>query len=773
MAGSSDANALMLQFSADISKMQKQVDKVVGIVDSGSKKMEVRAKKAMSEIEGSFTLTNVGKALDSVFDNTRLKVFDSATARFGVTGRALELLGSTGLVAAAGVVAVGAAFAEARGAAKFADDIQDTAARLHTTTDALQEFRYANFQAGGSMEGADQALEAFSGNLGKAQEGLKKGQRAFLALGFTKAQILSFTDADSALKAVTQRIAELKSDPQKDALIDQLGLTGMKPLILEGVGAMEALRQKAHEIGIVMDADIIQRGAEANKQFEVLTKVVDVQLKSAFIDLAPVLVDLLKFAASLAKQIADIADMLRSVENRSSAGLQRQMARNAQSINDNINPSAASRATGTLLFGGAYDSMRAVEIARATKENQQLQAELLARGSPAAPTIPHGTRELIDQGSHPKEKKTPFDHSDDTARKAIAAADQEVLSLTQQITGTIQDHLDTEIVLLGLKQAERNAELDSQVKQGKLSQAQADQIKAAEAKVVSAKENNLQFEAYRKQQDVLDAHQTAMVGFVRDQLDAQSSLANSSAERKVIALELLELDRAEKRKALAKSLQRDPDKTPEQRAAELTGFDRATAAQRTVTSSTNAGPVEAYLRSLQNLDDQFQTFAVDGVKGLSDALATALFDSQNFGASIVNVFKQLFAQILSAEIQKNILGPILSSIGLGIPAHAAGTNFAPGGLSLVGEKGPELVNLPRGSQVFSNPITEKLLSGVRGGQTIIERTIVVRTSETPYFTTKIESAARARATEAGITATRTSMQATPAEMRRRAVQSLG
>jgi hypothetical protein len=34
------------------------------------------------------------------------------------------------------------------------------------------------------------------------------------------------------------------------------------------------------------------------------------------------------------------------------------------------------------------------------------------------------------------------------------------------------------------------------------------------------------------------------------------------------------------------------------------------------------------------------------------------------------------------------------------PSHAMGTNFAPGGLSMVGERGPELVNLPRGSQVI-------------------------------------------------------------------------
>ena len=36
---------------------------------------------------------------------------------------------------------------------------------------------------------------------------------------------------------------------------------------------------------------------------------------------------------------------------------------------------------------------------------------------------------------------------------------------------------------------------------------------------------------------------------------------------------------------------------------------------------------------------------------------------------------------------------------VGIPGFASGTNSAPGGLAMVGERGPELVNLPRGSQV--------------------------------------------------------------------------
>ena len=48
-----------------------------------------------------------------------------------------------------------------------------------------------------------------------------------------------------------------------------------------------------------------------------------------------------------------------------------------------------------------------------------------------------------------------------------------------------------------------------------------------------------------------------------------------------------------------------------------------------------------------------------------------------------------------------------------LPRFARGTNYAPGGLALVGEEGPELVNLPRGSKVSTAADTRQALS--RGG----------------------------------------------------------
>lgn len=55
--------------------------------------------------------------------------------------------------------------------------------------------------------------------------------------------------------------------------------------------------------------------------------------------------------------------------------------------------------------------------------------------------------------------------------------------------------------------------------------------------------------------------------------------------------------------------------------------------------------------------------------------------------------------------------PKLPSVPGAMQAFAGGTNNAPGGTALVGEKGPELVNLPAGSQVIPADRTAAMLNG--------------------------------------------------------------
>jgi len=46
-----------------------------------------------------------------------------------------------------------------------------------------------------------------------------------------------------------------------------------------------------------------------------------------------------------------------------------------------------------------------------------------------------------------------------------------------------------------------------------------------------------------------------------------------------------------------------------------------------------------------------------------------------------------------------------------LPTYASGTNYHQGGMAIVGEEGPELVNLPRGAQVLPADETEKAIGG--------------------------------------------------------------
>jgi hypothetical protein len=66
------------------------------------------------------------------------------------------------------------------------------------------------------------------------------------------------------------------------------------------------------------------------------------------------------------------------------------------------------------------------------------------------------------------------------------------------------------------------------------------------------------------------------------------------------------------------------------------------------------------------------------------------------------LFEVATNQLIAAVLGGGTFGgpsPAMAFSGSAFSLFARGTNNAPGGMALVGERGPELVNLPRGSQV--------------------------------------------------------------------------
>lgn len=321
----SDEHALLLTIDANIKSLETTLKKAEARVRAAAADME----KSGGRMENALGNPNIGRGLDNIFTAARQQALDSGASRLGVFGGALENLGVAGLAAGAGIGAFTAALAGALAAAQFADELADTATRLHVTTDALQEYRFALRLAGGEEKGADEALEKFSVTLGKAQEGLTKAQRGFLLLGFTQEQIAAFQTSEEALRAVTAKLAEIESNPRRDALISLLGLDSMKPLIMGGVEAMDDLRAKARDVGVVMDEELIRKGAQVQDEFETLSQIIDIQVKSALVGLGPILIRLMEFAAALSRAFGRMSEnlqgpagqILRSAPGRTATGL--------------------------------------------------------------------------------------------------------------------------------------------------------------------------------------------------------------------------------------------------------------------------------------------------------------------------------------------------------------------------------------------------------------------------------------------------------------------
>lgn len=115
--------------------------------------------------------------------------------------------------------------------------------------------------------------------------------------------------------------------------------------------------------------------------------------------------------------------------------------------------------------------------------------------------------------------------------------------------------------------------------------------------------------------------------------------------------------------------------------------------------------------TLMNTNDPFEKMAKSmeesgkAGKTLTSIIST-YYDSLKFSPTglVAGVNRRAF------NLVRNLFSDDEKTATNNIPKYALGTNSAKGGLSLVGERGPELVNIPQGSQVVPTEKTKELLS---------------------------------------------------------------
>ena len=143
-------------------------------------------------------------------------------------------------------------------------------------------------------------------------------------------------------------------------------------------------------------------------------------------------------------------------------------------------------------------------------------------------------------------------------------------------------------------------------------------------------------------------------------------------------------------------------------------------------AATDAKDPWAGLRGAVDKAKESLDFAKDATKGFLSDLRTGLMNGEgffkSFGNAALNVLDKIINkiedQLVEALFSLNstggssgggLFGSILGGIGK-LFGFAKGTNYAPGGVAMVGEEGPELVELPRGSKVNTANETRRMMN---------------------------------------------------------------
>lgn len=274
--------------------------------------------KARAEIRGiDGELTKLGahgdgglKAIFNVFDRSRLATLEEAGAKIPIFGSALADIGPAGIAAAAGFLAVGLAAEKAIKGAEWAEELKRTSGALGLTTTQLQVFDFVFQSMGIDIAKGRETLSGLAKTIGLVEEGAARKQQLeqfvnvlkitpddLKGWGTLEQQIPHIVDALARMNPEERLGTEskLKIDPEVvQALIDERDR--MRELIVE-----------AHQYGVVISSDVIDKSAEAAGKMHEWKAIIDGELRSAFIELAPLIAGTVSHLADFARDIADVA----------------------------------------------------------------------------------------------------------------------------------------------------------------------------------------------------------------------------------------------------------------------------------------------------------------------------------------------------------------------------------------------------------------------------------------------------------------------------------
>jgi len=207
------------------------------------------------------------KLFGSIFINS-----DEAEKSISRTEEKAESLGSklgNGIKTAAkwGTAIVGGATAAVGGllavtnqTAEYADEIDKLSERTGINREELQRWKYAAAQSGADIGKLEVGIKTLSGYMDDAMNGSKKATEAFAALGISVDDLRNKSQ-EEIFEEVMKSLGDMEQGATRNAIgADLLGrsYTELLPLLNAGSDGMQELKDRADELGIVMSEEAVK-----------------------------------------------------------------------------------------------------------------------------------------------------------------------------------------------------------------------------------------------------------------------------------------------------------------------------------------------------------------------------------------------------------------------------------------------------------------------------------------------------------------------------------
>lgn len=227
---------------------------------------------------------------------------------------------------------------------------------------------------------------------------------------------------------------------------------------------------------------------------------------------------------------------------------------------------------------------------------------------------------------------------------------------------------------------------------------------ASDEITVQGRETAYQLAISRAEQEAIARQQ---VDAMRDELDAlgaEAGITDVRTARVAIERRMLEIQQQIERNLLEEAIASGNVRDAAQARAAL---GRKQAAERTGFERSGNGPLGDYVEELRkaglNLDDQFESIAVNGLRSMNDGLADAIANSKNLGDVFKNVANQIIADLIRVAIQQTIVNALQSAFGGGSGGGGSGGGFFGKILNIAGTAA-KFVNKSSGARAGGGPV---------------------------------------------------------------------